>query len=74
MPIRKTYRNKCLDDQQVIEGTDFILPLAGYPKPWYKDRKQELRVYADQFSYYYVARSERRLSNVAQRNLLMLRV
>lgn len=44
MLIRMTYRDDCLDGQKVIEGIDFIVPLAGYPKASHADRKQEFRI------------------------------
>ncbi len=44
MLIRITYWDKCLDEQKVIEGTDFIVPLTGYPKVSYTGKKQELRI------------------------------
>ena len=44
MLIRITYRDKCLDEQKVIERTDFIVPLTGYPKASYTGKKRELRI------------------------------
>ena len=44
MLTRITYRDKCLDGQKAIKGTDFIVPLAGYPMAFYKGRKQERRI------------------------------
>jgi hypothetical protein len=45
MLIRITYRDKCLDGQNAIEGRDSIVPLVGYPKASYADRKPEFRIF-----------------------------
>ena len=45
MPVvRIIYRDTRLDEQKVIEKTDFIVPLVGHPKAFYTDRKKELRI------------------------------
>lgn len=52
MPIRMTYWDKCLDEQQVIAETDSIVPLTGYPKAELtRTRSKNSASYADQSNY-----------------------
>ncbi len=44
MLIRIAYRDKCLAGQKVNEGHNLIVPLTGYLKASYADRKEEFRI------------------------------